>query len=100
MFESFGTEPQRREQALLIQSRRIVGMGKKRFVAINTIVLGNGCFALLRMPILCNFWYGRTIDHFGKVILATVGLPLSMGIGLAFSLSMWRSWVRHTNTVE
>jgi hypothetical protein len=94
MFESFRPTRQRGEDALLPHHRRIMAMGKNKFVACNTVIFGNGFFAILRLPILCHFWYGRTIDHHGRVLLASIGLPLCIAAGLAISLSMWRSWVR------
>jgi hypothetical protein len=71
-----------------------MAVGKNKFVSVNTVIFGNGLFTVLRLPILCHFWYGRTIDHHGKVILASIGLPLCIAAGLAISLSMWRRWVR------
>jgi hypothetical protein len=97
MFESFGSNRLQREREFWIE-RRKREEGKKMFVFLYTIIVGNGCFCLFRTPILFHFWYGRTISHHGKLVAAAVVLPLSMGIGLLFGLLLWRRGERLINS--
>jgi hypothetical protein len=97
MFESFGSNRLQRERELWVERSK---MGKKMFVLLYTVILGNGCFSLFRTPILFHFWYGRTISSHGKLVADSVILPLSIGVGLWLGLRLWRRGERLGNSTE
>jgi hypothetical protein len=92
MFQSFNSSSKEqrlnREREIWVERRQKTG--KKMFLFSNAVVLSNGCFVLLRLPILCHFWYGQNITHHGKVIALFVMLPISIGVGVFASIGMWR----------
>jgi hypothetical protein len=97
MFESFSPSRLQHERELWIARRK---SGKKTFVLSYTLIVSNFCFALFRIPLLCHFWYGRTISHHGKLAATSVILPLSIGAGLWLGLRLWRRGERIVSNTE
>jgi hypothetical protein len=97
MFGSFGANRLQHERELWIERRK---SGKKNFVYLHMVIVGSGCLALFRIPVLLHFWYGRTITHHGKLMALAVILPLGMGVGFLLAQLLWRRSERLVSGTE
>jgi hypothetical protein len=73
-------------------------MGKKRYVLGYTLIFGNVIFVLFRGVIYFFTLYVHPFNSRSKIVVATVGMFLSMWAGYRIGLLFWRRGVRITST--
>jgi len=97
MFDSTQSIRLERERELWIRQMKI---GKKRYVFSHTVIFGGAIFALLRGVIYFFALYGHPFDSTGKIVVATLGMVLSMWTGYRIALLLWRRGIRITSTTD
>ncbi|MGP8258775.1 MAG: hypothetical protein ACLQM6_02350 [Acidobacteriaceae bacterium] len=86
-----------RERELWIRQMK---MGKNRYVFFHTVIFGGAIFTFLRGVIYFFNRYVHPFDSTGKVVVASVGMFLSMWAGYRIGLLFWRRGVRVTSTTD
>ena len=95
MFESMNAVSRvERERELWIRQMK---MGKKRYLFMHAVIFGGATFTLLRGVIYFFTLYVHPFDSTGKVVVATVGMFLSIWAGYRIALLLWRRGVRITS---
>jgi hypothetical protein len=94
MFDTFQTNRLNRERELWIRQMK---MGKKRYLFMHAMIFGGAIFTLLRGVIYFFTLYVHPFNSTGKLVVAAVGMFVSLWVGYRIGLLFWRRGVRITS---